>query len=624
VSVTTPTELKPAPVIVPSVLVIGDRTRCYRPAPIQRLEIDSETAHQLRLKGREKGQTKGRNVWQDKAYCIPSDQEWFEVMRRHDWFEDALDELGTCLLRLGSYAKNLAAAGGFKKAPNPLTTTVIRCQDPETDDRSRGLNLPWEVYPRQVYRFTQVAHTPKMLRYWLEGEHWSGESITSQDDTFICPDDATWEQFQAFRAAAISASNHLQDYLKQLGTYQEAKQDGRYHPNGRAHPNRVDEPATAETTHVGGVAAAVEPSATNGSVSTPAQPDPEFANPADKRSLPAAPITLKVGDFVELYRSEDGQALPEAQRRRAEVVEFFGKDLLRVRYRGETFADKRDSVQQFRKLPDREPLPYPTLPVKLASRGEEVVVTAPDNPHYGESFTVDVVSIFGVYRADGTFFYDEELGYRVDDPYIQPIPAERDPAFTVALERGDLVQVMADDDLYEAFVVVNAILPSFEIEVDYQGALFDYSRQSLCLYERATPESLAYLQMQHEPAPSTAPVTPTLHDRRQQLIAEIEAVQQSGPVAPTGAEWKRDRKTKTIGKGDRAKTVTYPANGDYYYTISHRDAILNNAKGKLVKALHVGISDSDAYKDWQQRFERRRTLKRLQDSLRQLERSLQA
>lgn len=660
---TPPTELKSAPVIVPWVLVIGERTRYYRPATIERLEVDSETAHQLRIKGRGKGQVRGRNVWQDKAYCIPSEQEWFEVLRRHDRFEEALDELGTYLLHLGSYAKNLAAAGGIKKAPNPLCPSVISCKDPETDSGNGTLNLPWFLYTTET-RYKLLVHTPKMLRYNHQFDGKGYESITTQDNTFCCPDDAAWEKFQALRATAIAASNQLQDYLKQLGTYQEAKHDGRYKQNGSAHPGRVDQPDSAETVHAGGIAKAVElptTNRTNGTALSASGIEPGASS--EQRVLPnptelkvgdrvvicgdrnisnrnkLASITEKddrgwfntslgwydehhlripdadeilIGDFVELYCSESGEDLPESQRRRAEVVEVFGKSHLRVRYRGETFAGGKETVQQFRKLPGRDLLPYLTEPVKMASRGDEVVVTAPDHPCYGENFTVHAISIFGAYREDGTFFYDEELGYRVEDDYIQPVPPERNEAFTVTLESGDVVVVMADDDLYEAIVTVHAILPSFEIEIDYQGILFAYPRHSLRLYERATPESLAYLKLQHG---STTPTEPTLKQRREALLTEIEEIRQSGPVAPAGAEWKRYRKTKTIGKGDRAQTVTYPADGGYYYTVWHRDAILTNAKGKLVKSLQVGTHESDLYKDWQQRFERRRTIRQLQKVL---------
>ncbi|GEM_PF-881219 len=624
-----PSNLKQASVLVPSVLVIGDRTRYYHPAPIERLTVASETPTMLRVAGH-------KNIFQHKAYCIPSDTEWFEGTQRHDQFKQALDELASYLMRLGSYAKNLAAAGGIKQAPNPLTSTVISCKDPETDNGGLTLNLPWYLYTTEI-RYTLVTHTPKMLRYIYPGS--SYESITTQNDTFCCPDDAAWEQFQALRQAAITASNHLQDYLKQLGTYQEAKQDGRYNTNGRAYPNRVDEPTPAETACSGGIAPADEPlasSASNGTTGAAGSKEsseterqsvlsvqPTELRPGDRGSISRPRLEVEntatvasetaVGDFVELYRSESGEELPETQRRRGKVVETFGQSFLRVHYRGETFAGGKDQAQRFRKLPDRDPLPYPTQPVRAASRGEEVVVTAPDNPCYGEIFTVHAVSIFGVFRADNDFFYDEELGYRVDedDPYIQPVSPNRDEAFTVTLEPGDLVQVMADDDLYEAIVTVYRNLPTFEVEIDYQGLLLAYPRHSLRLYERATPESLAYLASRHS---ILAPTEPTLQQRREDLLAQIDRIRQSGPVAPAGAEWKRYRKTKTIGKGDHAQTVTYPTDGGYYYTVWHRDAIFMN-QGKLVKSLQVGTNGSDSYKDWQQRFERRRAIKQLQKEL---------
>jgi hypothetical protein len=762
--------------IVPWVIVIGDRTHYYQLPGLTRWQVLSETPKQLRVQFG----SAGKNLWQHKCYCVPSDQEWDEVNGRLRVFRESLNTIAIYLRRLGSYSQRLSEAGGIKKAPNPLTQSVICCKDPDTDKGGLTFNFPFQLN-LYISRTSITAHTPKMLRYWVDG---FGESIQLQTDMFVCPDDAAWEQFQSLREAAIAASNHLQDYLKQLGTYQEAKHDGRY--NSTAHTNRLNEPTASETMHSGGVATAVEAFTSNGCDEStvgagtkaisevggrsvlaelkmgdrvaviknwkgkdlhskrveiaagdqgaisevlpkslykveldngaslkfygrqleqisellkselvgdfkvgdrvrtllncfgelreatgvivpiesngthgkvcllpdvmPHQMGLEYACPLPPieqihsfyhsaypvngihrgtttvfrtnilEVLPSEPDILAIGDFVELYLSESGEALPEQQRRRGEVVQIFDKGFLRIRYRGEQFADKKDQVQRFRKVPKRDPLPYPTQPVQIASRGESVVVTAPDHPCYGETFTVHAISIFGAFREDNTFFYDEELGYRIeDDPYIQPVPADRDEAFTVTLEPGDIVQVLADDDLYEAIVTVYRTLPSFEIEIDYQGLLFAYPRHNLRLYERATPESLAYLASQHCGTTSTETA---LHQQREALLIEIEQIRQSGPVAPAGAEWKRYRKIKTVGKGDRAEKVTYPSNGGYYYTIWHRDAIFTNSSGKLVKSLQAGTNESDTYNDWQQRFERRRTIKQLQKTLDAIDRQL--
>lgn len=98
------------------------------------------------------------------------------------------------------------------------------------------------------------------------------------------------------------------------------------------------------------------------------------------------------------------------------------------------------------------------------------------------------------------------------------------------------------------------------------------------------------------------------------ILKQIESIRQSGPIAPTGAEWKRYQKKKTIGKGENARVVTYPTNG-HYYTVWSKQAALRNADGILVKSIQVGTQDSEAYQDWQQRFDRRRQIYQLERQL---------
>jgi hypothetical protein len=109
----------------------------------------------------------------------------------------------------------------------------------------------------------------------------------------------------------------------------------------------------------------------------------------------------------------------------------------------------------------------------------------------------------------------------------------------------------------------------------------------------------------------------TRQDILTQIESQIESIRQSGPIAPTGAEWKRYQKKKTIGKGENARVVTYPTNG-HYYTVWSKQATLRNADGILVKSIQVGTQDSEAYRDWQQRFDRRRQIYQLERQLAKL------
>jgi hypothetical protein len=218
--------------IVPWVLVVTElRQHPYKLPKIERFKVLSETVQQVRLEG-------CKNQWKDKVFCIPNDAAWSEAEQLHIELQDALNDLASCLRKLGHYpqkAKELGAIRYDKKkeeyslikgALNPLSPTVIEAHDP---DNPQFLNLSnWEIYPRAATRRTIIRHTPQMIRIMIDVGGKEYESPTSQAGYFLCPDDAAWEKYQALHAAAIAASEALKQYLKQLGTYTAASLDGRY------------------------------------------------------------------------------------------------------------------------------------------------------------------------------------------------------------------------------------------------------------------------------------------------------------------------------------------------------------------------------------------------------------
>ncbi len=201
--------------IVPHVMLIEPRLLAYAPARLLRMEVQYETDATVRVgSGSDE-----RTVLQTSAYCLPSDAAWVELTTAHAVYELALGTLARHLRGLGRYHTRVAEAGGG--AANPLTPWGIICPDP--DDKPTPLGLPWRL--PMLDRHIIVRHTAKML-YWRDRETY--ETPSAQHHFTVCPDEGAWATALAQRAACETAREALETLLTRLGTYQEARADGRH------------------------------------------------------------------------------------------------------------------------------------------------------------------------------------------------------------------------------------------------------------------------------------------------------------------------------------------------------------------------------------------------------------
>ncbi len=192
--------------IVPRVLIIGDRQHPYRLPALACYATQYATPTTVRLFGR-------ANVMQQHCYCLPSEASWQTTQTMHAAFQAALTALADELCRLGRYPERLAEAGGIKARPEPLTPTVICCDDPDRHasfwwGQSQNHGVPHCV------RVPVVRHTLKMLGL-------SNGSLHSQSDYTVCPDDAAFGDVasleEAVRAAAEGVRHSLAYEIATLG-----------------------------------------------------------------------------------------------------------------------------------------------------------------------------------------------------------------------------------------------------------------------------------------------------------------------------------------------------------------------------------------------------------------------
>lgn len=219
------TAKKPTTVVPWVIVVKDDRTSPYRLPEIGKYRVQSTTHQQVRLDGY-------KNQWKTKVYCCESQAIYEEAQRLHRAFQSALDALANYLREMGSYTNRAKEFGAIvdkngtltvpKKAKNPIVPWVISAQDPDYE-RSLTLDL-WEVYPRKAEREKVVSHSPQMIRVMrCFGSGPECETITTQHDTFCCPDDVRWERYQSLHQAAVEASEALVNYFCQIRTYEQAE-----------------------------------------------------------------------------------------------------------------------------------------------------------------------------------------------------------------------------------------------------------------------------------------------------------------------------------------------------------------------------------------------------------------
>lgn len=109
-----------------------------------------------------------------------------------------------------------------------------------------------------------------------------------------------------------------------------------------------------------------------------------------------------------------------------------------------------------------------------------------------------------------------------------------------------------------------------------------------------------------------------LRDQQAVLVAQLDQIRRSGPVAPRGVEWNQTTKQKRLADGTVQR---YPKIGHYWSVRVQKgcNAQLHNAAGKQCKVVSVGTADSPAYQDWAARFARRRQIAAIEKQLRPIE-----
>lgn len=150
------------------------------------------------------------------VYCLADESAWAEVQHVRTTWQVALDELADGLRELGRYCDRLAETD--KEAANPLTTTVIHLHLPP--DRFYSPTFFWHGDVPDMKRWKAERHTPKMVIF--------GGSSAAQTHCYLCPDDLAWERVAELHCAAQKAREAWSDLINRLGTYAEAREDGRY------------------------------------------------------------------------------------------------------------------------------------------------------------------------------------------------------------------------------------------------------------------------------------------------------------------------------------------------------------------------------------------------------------
>lgn len=212
--------------IVEHVIHVGEARHPWKAFPIERLEVRGHTPSGVRVvPGTLLGATarpgqRLLNRPDHLVYCLPDELAWTETQRVRDAWQVALDELASALRDLGCYSDRLAEAD--KEAPNPLTATVLHTHLPP--DRFYASAFFWGGEVPAVEQRAATRHTPKMV---ILGDH-----SAAQTHCFLCPDDASAKRIAELRVVAQQARQAWNVLIKRLGTYAEAREDGRYAPTG--------------------------------------------------------------------------------------------------------------------------------------------------------------------------------------------------------------------------------------------------------------------------------------------------------------------------------------------------------------------------------------------------------
>ena len=209
--------------IVNQVMHIVEGHHPWKADQIERLEVHGHTPSGVRVSvGTLPGVTArpGQTVINRPdhlVHCLPDDFAWADAQHVRDTWQHALDALADELRAAGRYDLRLAEAG--KGAPNPLVPTVAYAVLPP--DRYYAPVYAWNGDVPTIIRASVEHHTPKMIKL-------VNHTPIAQTHGFCCPDAAAWRKIEARIAEAKRAREAWLELLKRLGTYQEARKDGRY------------------------------------------------------------------------------------------------------------------------------------------------------------------------------------------------------------------------------------------------------------------------------------------------------------------------------------------------------------------------------------------------------------
>ncbi len=207
--------------LIPHVLHVGESHHPWQAPPIERLEVLGNTPDGVRVvPGTLPAVTPrpGQRVVNRPDHlvvCLPDEAAWVEVQAARALHQTTLDALAAALRDYGRYDERLAASQGD---PNPLTPTVVHAWLPP--DRYYAPTFFWDGAVPEIVRKRAEAHTPKRVS--------SGGVHLMQTHCYLCPDDAAWKHIAGLYQAAVSAAAAWRALLARLGTYAEARTDGRW------------------------------------------------------------------------------------------------------------------------------------------------------------------------------------------------------------------------------------------------------------------------------------------------------------------------------------------------------------------------------------------------------------
>jgi len=200
---------------IPRVAVIGSRQKPYQLASLAAYDVAYSTPAFVQV--RQGDSVRGYSV--SSVICLPTEQHWQQLLRRHQALAESLQALAGLLRSCGRYPDVLEAGGAFDNQPRRLGQTVIAAPFPEeTWFELNPKPLLWTI--PTVIRVPIERHTRKKLAYA------TGERVF-QVGHYCCSGDAEWQAVLDQYNLCDRLRNTLNTTLTTLGTYQQARDDKR-------------------------------------------------------------------------------------------------------------------------------------------------------------------------------------------------------------------------------------------------------------------------------------------------------------------------------------------------------------------------------------------------------------